>query len=255
MKNTTPIYLKFCFQSALLLILLSSCISDSVSIENHEPESVLIWNENIMAFAIEQDGLLSLNGVRTEAMAAIAAHNALNSIHPVYSFYDYGNSSPQADPFTAVNQAFYEIVKTSFPKKEKELRELLDGFLSTIPDSKGKEAGILLGKATAQNTLKKRAKDSWNGEANYTWHPMGPGVYAEFNEHSGTPEGFVFGAGWAAASPFILASIYVISQELKIHNLGGNNFYALFDLVASVIRLAVGCWIVFLIRPLIDFTL
>ena len=33
---------------------------------------------------------------------------------------------------------------------------------------------------------------------------MAPGVYAEFSEHSGTPEGFVFGAGWATARPFVL---------------------------------------------------
>jgi membrane-associated phospholipid phosphatase len=35
---------------------------------------------------------------------------------------------------------------------------------------------------------------------------MGPGVYAEFAEHSGTPEGFVFGSGWATAKPFMLES-------------------------------------------------
>ena len=34
---------------------------------------------------------------------------------------------------------------------------------------------------------------------------MGPGVYAEFREHSGTPEGFVFGAGWATVRPFMLS--------------------------------------------------
>ncbi len=33
---------------------------------------------------------------------------------------------------------------------------------------------------------------------------MAPGVYAEFNEHSGTPEGFIFGVGWAEAQPFML---------------------------------------------------
>ena len=33
---------------------------------------------------------------------------------------------------------------------------------------------------------------------------MAPGVYAEFNEHSGTPEGFIFGAGWARAKGFAL---------------------------------------------------
>jgi membrane-associated phospholipid phosphatase len=35
---------------------------------------------------------------------------------------------------------------------------------------------------------------------------MAPGVYAEFAEHSGTPQGFVFGAGWALARPFMLES-------------------------------------------------
>ena len=54
--------------------------------------------------------------------------------------------------------------------------------------------------------LRFRGDDNWNGEADYTWHPMAPGVYAEFNEHSGTPEGFIFGAGWAAAEPFLLES-------------------------------------------------
>jgi membrane-associated phospholipid phosphatase len=34
---------------------------------------------------------------------------------------------------------------------------------------------------------------------------MGPGVYAEFREHSSTPEGFVFGAGYAAVKPFALS--------------------------------------------------
>ncbi|MEM9648348.1 MAG: vanadium-dependent haloperoxidase, partial [Bacteroidota bacterium] len=28
--------------------------------------------------------------------------------------------------------------------------------------------------------------------------------YAEFNEHSGTPDGFIFGSGWAKAKPFML---------------------------------------------------
>jgi hypothetical protein len=36
---------------------------------------------------------------------------------------------------------------------------------------------------------------------------------------------------------FFLASIYVISQELKFHNLGGNNIYDPYDLVASIIGL------------------
>jgi hypothetical protein len=34
-----------------------------------------------------------------------------------------------------------------------------------------------------------------------------------------------------------IASVYVISQELKFHNLGGNNVYDPYDLLASIIGL------------------
>ncbi len=35
----------------------------------------------------------------------------------------------------------------------------------------------------------------------------------------------------------ILASVYVITQELTLHNIGGNNVYDPYDLVASIIGL------------------
>ena len=38
-------------------------------------------------------------------------------------------------------------------------------------------------------------------------------------------------------SAVALAAIYVISQELKFHNLGGNNVYDPYDLIASAIGL------------------
>lgn len=63
---------------------------------------------------------------------------------------------------------------------------------------------VALGSAAARQILEARRGDGWNAEAEYQWHPMGPGVYAEFEEHSGTPKGFVFGAGWAIAEPFLL---------------------------------------------------
>ncbi|SFN87077.1 hypothetical protein [Salegentibacter flavus] len=38
-------------------------------------------------------------------------------------------------------------------------------------------------------------------------------------------------------SAVCLASIYVISQEIKLHNLGGNNVYDPYDIVASLLGL------------------
>lgn len=47
----------------------------------------------------------------------------------------------------------------------------------------------------------------------------------------------------------ILAGIYVSTQELKIHNLGGNNVFDLNDLIFSFIGLTIGYWIVIWIKP------
>ncbi|MTB51708.1 hypothetical protein [Lewinella sp. W8] len=46
-----------------------------------------------------------------------------------------------------------------------------------------------------------------------------------------------------------LATIYVTTQELKIHNLGGNNVYDPNDLIFSVIGLFLGASIVFYLQP------
>jgi hypothetical protein len=44
---------------------------------------------------------------------------------------------------------------------------------------------------------------------------------------------------------FVLAGIYVILQEFKIHNLGGENIYDPYDVLFSVIGLFVGLGILF----------
>ena len=47
----------------------------------------------------------------------------------------------------------------------------------------------------------------------------------------------------------ILAGIYVSTQELKIHNLGGNNVFDKNDLIFSFIGLIIGYWIILRIKP------
>ncbi len=183
-----------------------SCKTKEIVVDSYDSAIVISWNEKIMELAIEQDGLLTLNGVRTEALAGIAMHNALNAIRPVYTFYEYTGSYPEADPTVAASQAAYGIAMVQFPEKIEELKALYENTIAKVPEGKAKDLGVQLGKETAETILELRRGDSWDGEADYTWHPMAPGVYAEFNEHSGTPEGFIFGAGWAAAKPFMLQS-------------------------------------------------
>ena len=50
----------------------------------------------------------------------------------------------------------------------------------------------------------------------------------------------------------VIAGIYVITQELKFHNLGGNNVYDVNDLIFSIIGLVLGFLIVLWIRPCIE---
>lgn len=47
----------------------------------------------------------------------------------------------------------------------------------------------------------------------------------------------------------LLAGIFVSTQELKIHNLGGNNVFDKNDLIFSFIGLIIGYWIILRIKP------
>lgn len=52
----------------------------------------------------------------------------------------------------------------------------------------------------------------------------------------------------------LLAAIYVILQEFKVHNLGGNNVFDPYDVVFSIIGLTIGYLLLINIRPRIRNT-
>lgn len=52
----------------------------------------------------------------------------------------------------------------------------------------------------------------------------------------------------------ILAGIYVLTQEFKIHNLGGNNVFDKNDVIFSIVGLIIGYSIVRIIEPVVDQT-
>lgn len=186
-----------------LLFFSAGCKPKVVQIQEYHPGILVEWNEKVMQIAMEEDGLLTLKGVRTAAMMHIAVHDALNTISPRYAAYEYVGESVPANPTATSAFAMYEVLINQYPNKKDEFDKGLNALLDSLGNINISPAQEL-GTASAQAILAKRANDSWNGEAEYTWHLMAPGVYAEFNEHSGTPEGFIFGAGWAKAKTFIL---------------------------------------------------
>ncbi len=145
-----------------------------------------------------------MKGVRTAALMHTAIHNALNTIFPKYSRYLYNGDTIIANPVAAAAYAAYEVTVNQYPDKQGELEAELHESLMNLNKAEEVKSGEKLGKLTANSILSRRLNDKWNGKADYMWHPMAPGVYAEFNEHSGTPEGFIFGAGWAKVEPFML---------------------------------------------------
>lgn len=167
---------------------------------------VVSWNEELLAIAEAEDRFLTLKGLRTAAMMHLAVHDSLNAIDSRYSTWLEVDAAPDADPTAAAAQAAFEVARSQYPDQEQRLRFLLQRSLTTVPDGAPKTLGIELGEERAQAILAAREADGWNSEAEYEWHPMSPGVYAEFREHSGTPEGFVFGSGWAIAKPFAIDS-------------------------------------------------
>jgi hypothetical protein len=169
-----------------------------------KPDVVLAWNERILEIAEAEDDFLTLKGVRTAAMMHVAMHDALNSISHRFAGYAHDAEVTDADPLAAAAQAAFEVAVAQYPEQAPTLQADLDRWLEAVADGPAETTGIALGSAAAEAILERREGDVWDQDAEYRFHPMAPGVYAEFNEHSGTPQGFVFGAGWAHVRPFLL---------------------------------------------------
>ncbi len=175
--------------------------------ETAAPAAVLVaWNQRLLSIADAEDHFLTLKGVRAAAMMHLAIHDALQAIHPRYASYAYDTVARDAEPTVAAAQAGYAVVLALYPSQHPQLREELRRWLDPVADGAGKADAIALGQAAAAAVIARRTGDGWDGEAAYQWRPIGPGVYAEFRDHSGTPEGFVFGAAWAGATPFTLTT-------------------------------------------------
>ena len=219
----------------------------SASSRNDErtPADVAVaWNERLLAVAEEEDGFLTLKGVRAAALVHLAIHDALNTLRPRYETFAAGSSTSASShelegpsPVAVANAAAFAVAVHEYPDRadllqrerdrwdpsaETGTRELTgagsgsddplvetareDPAMETAREDPATETARALGQKAARAVLDARIGDGWDREVSYRWHPMGPGVYAEFETHSGTPKGFVFGAGWAEATPFVLRS-------------------------------------------------
>ncbi|MEZ5920413.1 MAG: vanadium-dependent haloperoxidase [Parvularculaceae bacterium] len=171
-----------------------------------EKNPVIEWNSALLQAAQDEDGFLTLKGVRAASIMHLAIHDAVNAVDPQFAPYAYDGVDPDADPVAALTQAAYFVAAHEYPARRSDFQKIRARWLRGVKSKKRSMRGVSLGGDAARAVLQKREGDNWNTEVEYKLHPMGPGVYAEFPEHSGTPQGFVFGASWAHAIGFALKS-------------------------------------------------
>lgn len=167
-------------------------------------DAAIAWNELLYRAAEAEDGLLTLKGLRTASMLHGAVHDALATLDGRYRPLLRLEAVPLAHPLAAAAQAAHDVVADQYPDRREQWADELAVWLDRVPPGPARESGVALGRVAAAAHLAAREGDDWNAEVEYAWQPMAPGVYAELREQSGTPEGFVFGAGWARARPFVL---------------------------------------------------
>jgi hypothetical protein len=190
-----------------LFVGLIACSSNAPApSEEHAADVVVEWNQRLLAAAEAEDGFLTLKGLRAAAMMHLAIHDSLVMTGSPFEAFVCDSPIGQADPIAAASQAAFEVAIAQYPDRHDEWTALNERWLAKRSKIPSLRITIDLARHCAQSVMATRSGDGWNTEAEYTWHPMAPGVYAEFRDHSGTPEGFVFGRGWSLARGFALSA-------------------------------------------------
>jgi hypothetical protein len=201
------------------------------------------WNSVVEAVAPRFGGPQQQS--RAQAMAQIAAHDALNTIEPRYNRYTYsGPTRVGASPDAAVAAAVKCTLLTLLgPLPDSALKQaaidtIENAYLSTVgggPYTGSIQEGISVGEAAAAAILALRVADgSDTPHLPYTFLP-GPGVY----QPTPNPElpavitpSF---AGWAYVTPFVLGHGLQFEVEPgALFDLAGAAYAAQYNEVKSI---------------------
>lgn len=162
------------------------------------------WNEVVLEIAEAEDGFLTLKGLRTVTMMHLAMHDALAGTTGEYQAYAFDEPISAGHPAAVANEAAFAVASRQYPDRRDRLLAVRERWAAAAGGGETDPSDRKLATRIARVIGEGRDGDGWNRDADYEWHPMAPGVYAEFNDHSSTPQGFVFGAGWAAVRGFAL---------------------------------------------------
>lgn len=173
---------------------------------NHMPpdarhNAVVHWNAIAdQAFAPSQ-GTNPMMQSRTLAILHASIHDALNAIDHRYAPYTPGlPATPTASVDAAVAAAAHEVLVNLLPDQSALVETEYDQALAAVSDGAAKNAGITLGRAAAQATIRRRQADGADTATQPLYVPgAGPGEY-QFT----APFDFSAQPGWGRIQPFVI---------------------------------------------------
>jgi hypothetical protein len=190
--------------SVAILIFLVSCLSYASNRPQHRQRgnAVTDWNAIALQVLPVDPGLL--RDSRGFAIMHAAIHDAVNGIERRYQPYTADLSSPEASVDAAIAAAAHDVLVALSPSQQTIIEIAYAAALLPIPDGPAKEAGIALGRESAQVNLARRTGDGADQANEPAYTPTGePGDYAFTPPFDRPPLGpAALFPGWGRVKPF-----------------------------------------------------
>lgn len=162
----------------------------------------LLWNEVALA-AIRADNTAPPKAARALAIVHTAVFDAVNAVTPRYKAYYYGTPAPAGtDPRAAALAAGATALAALFPAQKATFEKVLAAQLQLLGNPRGKELGVAVGTAAAQDILAFRQADGSATPGTFT-PGSGPGQWVP------TPPANAAYAlpNWGKVTPFAIPSL------------------------------------------------
>ena len=165
-------------------------------------EPVTHWNSVAARAYAPTEGTQPLPQSRTFAIMHAAIHDALNAIDRRFVPYTPGlAAAPGASIDAAVATAAREVLVTLIPEQAALVDEAYYHVFIGIAEGPAKAAGIAVGRAAAQATLNRRAKDGIDAATQPVYVPKAAAGDYQFT----APFDLAFLPGWGRLEPFAIA--------------------------------------------------
>lgn len=157
----------------------------AASVNALQADVITDWNDQLLS-AIRQVPAGPPSMARSGAMVMTSMYNAVNAVDQTHQSYGGFNvlGAPETSREAAAAQAAHDVMAHLYPSLSGQWATQLTTSLAAIPNGPTKDAGVLLGKASASHMIALRANDGVQSPNNYV-AGMNPGDY--LNPNGGDP--------------------------------------------------------------------